>query len=569
MREKTKGLTRVEWGWFLAFLMTLVAVPRAFGEEAAATHPREVTVFPDGARVTREGSLRLSGGVHQVVFSDLPASVIESSLRLTVEGPPGTKLYGVSLRNDYSSEVVEARTRRLKAKLQLLKDQKTDFNDRIEARKTEMDLLRGLAKEGTQSAGNQGPSRPQAIVDFTHSAEAVGKRIEALTSASRRDERRMRGLEGKITALKGELDQKGSPEKEKRTAEADLELPEPGKALFTLTYQVSDASWTPLYDLRLATEGEKPQMDLAFNAGVRQKTGEDWSGVALTLSTARPTEGTQVPDPSNWFLDFLRVQAQAAGSSFGFAAKRKALGPSIGVEMNAALGEGDKDEEVEAPVPAEVVTAQTVQSPYAMSFSIPRNRDIPSDGADHRVGVAQNSQPVDLTLVAVPRLAQAAFLEARISYEGEQALLPGQAQLFRDGDFVGTTQLEAKAPGESFDLGFGQDEAIRVERKMVDEKSGDAGFLSTKGEKQYHWVTTVSNFDPGTRTVEVREQMPRPLQKQITVEPMEISPQPQAGDPDKPGLVCWKLDLKPKEKTKIHFSYKVDFPDDSRVTGLE
>jgi uncharacterized protein (TIGR02231 family) len=548
--------------------MILLVVPKAFGEVAAPTYPREVTVFPDGARVTREGSLRLSAGVHQVVFSDLPASVIESSFRLTVEGPAGTKLYGVSLRNDYTSEVVEGRTRLLREKLQALEDQRTDLTDRIETRKTEMDLLKGLAKEGTQSAGSQGASHPEAIVDFTRSAQAVGRRIAVLTSASRRDERAMRGLEGKITALQAELVQKGSPQREKRTAEADLELPARGTPRFTLTYQVSNASWTPQYDLRLSTEGEKPGMELAFNAGVRQKTGEDWKGVLLTLSTSRPTEGTQVPDPSHWFLDFLNVQAQAVDSSLRFMERKEA--PRSNFSMAAAVPDaGDKDAEEDKPAPAEVVTAQTVQSTYAMSFSIPVQRDIPSDGTDHRVGVAQNSQPVDLTLVAVPRLTQAAFLEAKISYEGEQALLPGQAQLFRDGDFVGTTQLEAKAPGESFDLGFGQDDAIRVERKMVDEKSGDAGFLSTQGEKKYHWVTMVSNFHAESRVVEVREQMPRSLQKEITVEPLGISPKPETADPDKPGLVCWKLELKPKEKTRLDFAYKVDFPSDSQVTGLE
>jgi uncharacterized protein (TIGR02231 family) len=565
MRERTTGWARLEWGWLLAFLLTLLVVPRAFGELAALTYPREVTVFPDGARVTREGSLPLSAGVHQVVFSDLPASVIESSLRLTVEGPQGTKLYGVSLRNDYTSEVVEERTRLLREKLQALEDQKTDLTDRIETRKTETDLLKGLAEEGGQSADSQGPTHPEAIVDFTRSTEAVGRRIAVLTAASRRDERAMRGLEGKITALQAELAQKGSPEREKRTAEADLELPLPGTARFALTYQVSDASWTPQYDLRLSTEGGKPGLELAFNAGVRQKTGEDWKGVLLTLSTSRPTEGTQVPDPSNWFLDF-NVRAQAAAPAYGFMESKKVRNSTLSVASDIAMSSLAG---ADVAVPAEVVTAQTVQSPYAMSFSIPVQRDIPSDGTDHRVGVAQDSQPVDLALVAVPRLAQAAFLEAKISYEGEQALLPGQAQLFRDGDFVGTTQLEAKAPGESFDRGFGQDEGIRVERKMVEEKSGDAGFLSTQGEKRYHWVTTVSNFHDETRVVEVREQMPRSLQQQITVERLEISPKPQAEDPDKPGLVSWKLELKPKEKTRLDFAYKVDYPADSQVSGLE
>jgi uncharacterized protein (TIGR02231 family) len=344
-----------------------------------------------------------------------------------------------------------------------------------------------------------------------------------------------------------------------------LELAQPGTARFTLTYQVSQAGWTPLYDLRLNTTAEKPQMDLVFNAGVRQKTGEDWNGVALTLSTSRPTEGTQVPDPTDWWLDFFNHEVFRAKKLMGMAAYAPAPASS-----NAALyeekNEDNRDADLEA---AQVETTQTIQAPYAMSFSIPTHKDIPSDGSDHRVEIAENAHPVALTLVAVPRLSQAAYLEAKITYGGEQSLLPGQAQLFRDGDFVGTTYLEAKAPGEAFDLGFGQDDQIRVERKMVNETTGQAGFLFTKGERKYDWVTTLVNYHSGVRTVEVREQLPRSRQKQITVETTEISPKAQTENPDKPGLVCWKLDLTPKEKTKLTFAYKVNFPKDTQIAGLE
>src|SRR5258708_38318099 len=117
--------------WFLAFLLVLVFAPRVFGEETAQTYPRQVTVFPDSARVVREGSLKLAVGTHQVLFPDLPTSVIESSLRLTVDGPHGTKLYGVSLRKEYTSQIVEERARLLKDSIQALQDQKTDLADRI------------------------------------------------------------------------------------------------------------------------------------------------------------------------------------------------------------------------------------------------------------------------------------------------------------------------------------------------------------------------------------------------------------------------------------------------------
>ncbi len=192
-----KGTRLVDWGWFLAFLVALAISPKVFGEVTAPTTPKQVTVFPDSARVVREGSMKLLAGSQHILFPDLPASIVESSLRLTVEGPQGTKLFGVGLRKEFTPEVVELRTRKIKDHIQTLQDQKTDLADRIEARKTEIEILKGLAKENTNIA----TTHPGTIVDFTHSAGAVGKRLAKLLASSRLDERVIRDLDLKITAL--------------------------------------------------------------------------------------------------------------------------------------------------------------------------------------------------------------------------------------------------------------------------------------------------------------------------------------------------------------------------------
>jgi uncharacterized protein (TIGR02231 family) len=437
----------------------------------------------------------------------------------------------------------------------------------MDSRTAEINLLKALADKGSKSASEQAISRPSAILDFTSSAKAVGIRIGLLTALNRKDERAMNAIDDQISALNKELSQGNSPGKEKRTAEADLELPDAGLTHFTLTYQVTQASWKPLYDLRLNTEGEKPSLSLDFNAGIRQNTGEDWDGVLLTLSTVRPTEGTQVPDPTNWWLDYVQYRKREGR-----------LKASLGMNFQADIAESAVEpapmaSNMEKPMlpPAQVVTAQTIQSAFAMNFSIPVGRDVPSDGTEHRVAIAQNSQTVDLNLVAVPRLSQAAYLEAHVTYGGEQALLSGDAQLFRNGDFVGTTNLEPKSPGETFDLGFGQDEEVRVERKMAKNQEGGSGdlFDTNKGERQYRWVTTVTNYHSGPQTIQVREQLPRSRQKDITVEQTQVQPKPLDEDVDQPGLERWNLVLGPKEKGKITFGYKVKYPYDVRVTGLE
>src|SRR4030095_5858559 len=72
-----------------------------------------------------------------------------------------------------------------------------------------------------------------------------------------------------------------------------------------LSYQLPDAGWRPLYDARL--DSEAGHVELAQLGEVQQRTGEDWSGVALTLSTARPAVGAGLPELGSWFLNMVRL----------------------------------------------------------------------------------------------------------------------------------------------------------------------------------------------------------------------------------------------------------------------
>ena len=78
------------------------------------------------------------------------------------------------------------------------------------------------------------------------------------------------------------------------TAETDVEL--------QVTYVVDEASWKPLYDVRL--EGQT--VTLSYLASVTQRSGEDWSGVALSLSTAQPATTTELPELEPWYVSTQR-----------------------------------------------------------------------------------------------------------------------------------------------------------------------------------------------------------------------------------------------------------------------
>ncbi len=86
-----------------------------------------------------------------------------------------------------------------------------------------------------------------------------------------------------------------------------------------MTYAVRNARWTPLYDARLDTgaKDRKPALELVRRAEITQNTGEDWSNVALSVSTVRTARGGKAPDLNSLIVQYPpppRASASASGA---------------------------------------------------------------------------------------------------------------------------------------------------------------------------------------------------------------------------------------------------------------
>jgi uncharacterized protein (TIGR02231 family) len=536
----------------ISIFLMLLAMRQAWAGNVK-TAPDEVTVYPAGATVLRVGKADLPAGAQKVLFEGLPAGLREESLRLKAQGPKGTIVYGLKLREAFSDQDQVKRRMDLEAKIQDLEDRKADLSDRIASHKSEADILKSLAEKAASKAESGA-----RVSELALSVGSVGKRLESLAAASRVDERGQRTMDKKLVALKAELGLDGPGQTTTRVVEAEIELAEAGACRFELVYFVDQASWTPRYDLRLKASEKEPKVELDFLAELRQFSGEDWSDVSLKLSTARPTLDSQVPDPTQWWLDYQTnqpVYRSAMSNASGFARPQAQA-------MEMSKKKTELFEEAQAP------TATVQDLGPAMLFGVKRRVSLPSMNQGQRVAIARSEHAAELLLVAVPRLASAAYLEANIQYSAEQPLLPGPAQLFLDGDLSGQVQLPSTGPGEKFKLGFGMDERIKVSRKRRAQKDGQ-GFFSAKNKRNYDWDIKVANYHEGPRDIEVREQLPRSRQSDIKVSSSELDPKPLAEDPEKPGLLRWSLKLKKGEEKNLRLRYEVTWPENQRVGGLE
>ena len=215
---------------------------------------------------------------------------------------------------------------------------------------------------------------------------------------------------------------------------------------------VRNASWKPLYDLRAIITEKKTEITIHYRANITQRTGEDWSDVDLTLSTASPQLGSTIPvlqpEYVGEIMDIVQYEIRNAKGGLGFSSSKKARAIPRSAELSKSrrqrvtlgfAGEDDYMTEKQARVESGVLTT---------SFSIDGKSTIPSnargDDTSHQVAITVLDFSADLEWIAIPREQPSAFLQAKIRNKSEYLLLPGQANIFLDDNFVAKSPIPVR-----------------------------------------------------------------------------------------------------------------------------
>lgn len=125
--------------------------------------------------------------------------------------------------------------------------------------------------------------------------------LERLLAEQRQLDDRAAELEQRKQQLQEQRGTLNGDGKRFKRAVLRVALEQPAQVEVKLDYTLRDASWQPTYDARLR-DGAKT-IELTYQGLVRQSSGEDWTDVDLTLSTARPALGGNVPRLNPWIVD--------------------------------------------------------------------------------------------------------------------------------------------------------------------------------------------------------------------------------------------------------------------------
>lgn len=526
------------------------------------TEIAEVVVFADRARVTRRGSIVLATGVHSIEIANLPLALQPDSVRAAGGGTARAALLGVDVQRVFFAETPVAEVQALERQIEELTTQDKALADQAEAATVRANFARGLADKATEQLarglafGRAEVDRGVGVIEF------VQQQLSQAQAVLRDLAVRRQAMQRQLVKLNNDLQSKRSAQpRERYSAFVEVEVTQPGELAIELTYMVAQARWTALYDLRFE-EAAEAVAQVGYLGQVTQSTGEDWLNVRVTLSTARPALTTIKPELKPWYIQEVPpppVMVARAKSAPMLAAAAPVPAPQADMFVGAVP-------EAEQPFQAMEAPAATVANSGAtVTFKLAQVVSVPSDGSPHKVSIAAIGLPPKLDYLSVPKLAEAVYRRATITNRSEYLFLPGQANLFVDGDFVGTLALDRIAPNEEFEIALGVDERVTVVRELK-AREVDKKLIGDRRRIRVAYEIEVQNLRTGAIDLEVRDQVPVSRHEQIKVKLDAADPQPI--EQTELNELIWKLSLAAKARQVCRFDFTIEHPAAMQVMGL-
>ncbi len=532
-------------------------------EAVVASKITKVTVYPDAALVTRRGTVAVDSGAQTVSFEGIVPEIDGNSIKVSAQSGVAVKLFGAQLLRKAQAEVPAADVQKLRDRLRETQDLKRQLNDQ----KAVLSQVRRFIDSFQFYSQNQLPKDLATKMPDPAELDGICKfidgRLKENYSGVMELDMKIRDADERIRVLEHDLEKISGPvEAETKIIKVELEAAQAGTVDISVSYLVrGGASWAPVYDARASFDNA--EIELVCYGMVMQKTGEDWFDAELTLSTANPSVGGNLPYVSPWVL-------RPAQPAVPMHMRRKADMSRDTVFQEKAF-ESSNEMLAGAAVPAVVAYAQAQERGTAIVYSIGRRITVKADGNQHKLPVFADTLKAAYEYSTYPRAVNLAYLGSRVSNSDEHQILPGQVSIFLDGEFVGVSSLHMIAPSEKFDLYLGADENVKVERRLVEKKVDETilGIPSPNKATAFSYKITVENYKSRPVAVKLFESMPVSENDKIKVKFGKVSAEPSVKDWEaRKGVWLWDMVLQPKEKKEVSYSFTVEHPREMPLEGL-
>ena len=281
-------------------IVQLLLVFIAFSGWATEKNPvdtkiESVTVYREGATVTRSGNIFLKKGENSLLLKNLAPDIDENSIQIS--GLNNASVRSILYRIDYlEKKEPSAAYNSLKLKQEQVDKAIKRINNTVAGFKEELKILgKNQVIHGDQS--NISIERVKEMTQYYRDRTTAIKN-ELLNLEFEIDSLKLIKVDlyKEMTALQTEKNEK------RGVIEFIIDAPNAAPIDLSVSYTVATAGWYPTYDIR-ATSTTAP-VNILYKANVYQQTGTDWNNVSLILSTGDPTTNNTKPVLSPKYLNF-------------------------------------------------------------------------------------------------------------------------------------------------------------------------------------------------------------------------------------------------------------------------
>ena len=515
----------------------------------------EVTVFRNYAKETRIGSIGLQPGNNEIIISNVSLYMDENSIQVATKGT--VKILSVSTRTNYLTDKKKSeQILKLNDSVEILNDDVSWMREQTKAFQDELKLLDDNSiLSNDKNTFTSAQVKELAELYRVRSIE-FRKFIFDLAKKQKTSNEKIVRIQQQVAELNGNQNTAMKEIVLKVNASASTQ------ATFKCSYIVTNAYWTPIYDIRAKNVNEPLHLDC--RAKVVQNTGYDWKDVQLKLSTANPSANHNRPILYPIYVDFFQPDY------YSLKLKKSAAPVMQMMEnksSNMAYISGGLADKVAEEVFVDGLKADdnkvTIQEgDMAVEYNIATSQDVESDNQEHIVGIQEIEMPAIYNYHTVPKLDLNAYLLARVTNWAKYNLLAGEANIFFDDNYVGKSYLNPNVSSDTLLISLGRDEKISVKRMKLNDFSSKKLFGQNIKETKV-FETTIKNNKNTAIEIEVLDQYPISRNSQIEVSTDDLK---DAQVTEEYGKLIWKFKLQPNETRKIKLSYTIKYPKDKQVS---
>jgi len=558
---------------FALFLVNVSAATGSFaavlpaGADADDAKPlsskiNAVTVYADRARVTRVAPVDVRAEATRFAFAQLPGWIDEGSIRVSLMPAEAGRVLDVQVRRTYLAHASSADIQKADGDVREIADQLAAVEDEkavLDAQAKQVDSIRMFSLEKLPKDVAVREIKPE---EYGASVKFIASSLREVAQAKRELDKKRRDLEPELDARKKKLNElRERAQLEQCTVIVTLQgAVQPGS--LSLSYMLPGATWEPLHELRASADAKT--VNLASFAVVMQTTGEDWIDAMLSLSTQSSTETMKIPELEALLVGGRRLPRMLAGRGGTFEeANRNWVGQN-GAWFDLHNPDAGSQGGYRANQAVQLDNAKRIERVFetlqqrgtTAHFPALGPQIIRSDGRPVRVPLGNTELAAQHRILAAPEMSLNAANLVDLSNTTQQPLLPGRISLFLGGAFLGLTETEFVAPGETFALYLGAADQVKLSRTL-DKKRSALTRGGAKTRMQVSFVVDVENLSGRALGLQLADRVPVSETDEIRVSSVRIQPE---GKPDAKGLLHWDLSLAAKQSKQFRIEYSLEYP---------